>query len=235
MRRPSLMIVGKHRLLCDCLAALLAERFEGIEQCRDPQSVPDRVREQSPELLLIDVEPQDEWDPSLIHKLNEDQPELKIVLFGLPNVESDIMRFIETGAHGYVVKEAPADQLHAALDSALRGEAACPPSVMRMLFSRLAELSNESRSQRQIDNFDLTPREVEVLTLIADGLSNQEIADKLCLSLHTVKNHVHRILDKLGAKHRLEAAEKAYQARWLPQRPRQRADFGGLGAPRRLA
>jgi LuxR family maltose regulon positive regulatory protein len=64
---------------------------------------------------------------------------------------------------------------------------------------------------------ELTPREVEILALLAEKLSNRQIADRLFLSLHTVKNHVHHILSKMEVRHRREAVEKAYGRRWLPE------------------
>ena len=94
------------------------------------------------------------------------------------------------------------------------------------MFSRLADLARARRREERLEALNLTPRELEILRLIADGLSNKEIAARLYLSFHTVKNHVHNILEKLKVQHRSQAVEYAARRRWLEVRER------GSGEPR---
>ena len=87
------------------------------------------------------------------------------------------------------------------------------------MFARLAELSRERARSERVEALELTPREMEILQLIAEGLSNRSIAERLSLSVYTVKNHVHHILEKLHVQDRREAVEHAYARHWLrPQR-----------------
>ena len=87
------------------------------------------------------------------------------------------------------------------------------------MFARLAELSRERKRSERVEALELTPREMEILQLIAEGMSNRSIAEQLSLSVFTVKNHVHHILEKLHVQDRREAVEHAYARHWLrPQR-----------------
>jgi len=97
----------------------------------------------------------------------------------------------------------------------LHRETVVAPEVAHRLFRRLGDLGRASRRRRQLEFLDLTARELEILGLIAHGLSNQEIADRLFLSVHTVKNHVHNLLERLRLTTRAEAAEYARARGWL--------------------
>ena len=101
-----------------------------------------------------------------------------------------------------------------------RGEIACSPRVAHSLFQRLASLGRERRRREKLDFLALTPRELEILRLIAAGLSNQEIAKKLFLSVHTVKNHVHKILETIGVHSRWAAVRHAVERGWINDRRR---------------
>ena len=90
--------------------------------------------------------------------------------------------------------------------------------MAQALFSRLSELARTPKQRELTDSMPLTARELETLYFVAAGWSNNQIADHLCLSIYTVKNHVHNILKKLQVQSRLEAAEYANRRRWLPPR-----------------
>ena len=96
-----------------------------------------------------------------------------------------------------------------------RGEAVVPPALTHLLFARLGELGLERRRRERLEFLDLTPRELEILRLIAEGMSNQRIAERLYLSVHTVKNHVHNMLERLGLGSRGEAVQYAKKRGWL--------------------
>ena len=172
-----------------------------------------------PHVVLIDVTKGDEFVEArifqLIQRILHECPAIRIIILGVSEIEPDILRCIEEGVSGYVAKDSTARELHEAVQLVMRGEAVCPPRLAYSMFSRLTELSRECQRSKRADALALTPREMEVLQLIAEGLSNQLIADRLSLSIYTVKNHVHHVLDKLQVKRRAEAVEHAYQRRWL--------------------
>jgi DNA-binding NarL/FixJ family response regulator len=127
---------------------------------------------------------------------------------GLPESESVILQYVMAGASGYVLQNVPAEQLLDNVRAVHEDKALVSPRVAAALMDRVAELAQVS-SQYDLDPHavaDLTPRERDVLNLIGEGLTNQEIASRLVIEVGTVKNHVHSILRKLDVSNREEAA-----------------------------
>ncbi len=138
-------------------------------------------------------------------------PSVKVVVLGLPESEPAILSFIEAGAVGYVCRENSREELLGIIRSVHAGEARVSPTVAAALIARMRELTDRlKQSNGGIDaeetHLELTEREGQVLGLIAEGYSNQEIAQQLTIELGTVKNHVHNILRKLNVSSRKEAA-----------------------------
>lgn len=216
-----LMLVGEHKLFRECLATSLME-VEDFEVCGQEDDLSPLLAgecEAVPDLLLLDLGSPE--GPSLhqVRELRRRKPMLKVIIVGLTIDEEDVLRCIEAGASGYVLKEASIEDLVLAVEHVLDGGVAgCSTEMAQSLFRRLADLAAERRHYERVASLDLTPREIEILELIADGMSNKQIADELCLSLHTVKNHVHHILYKLNVRRRTQAVEKALRRRWLPGR-----------------
>jgi DNA-binding NarL/FixJ family response regulator len=133
----------------------------------------------------------------------------KILVVGLAEVEEVILHYIEAGASGYVFEEDSIDMLVKNIRVVHSGEALVSPEVAATLIARVAELAalRPLPAPRTNGSYDLTPREAEVLDLIGEGLSNQEIADRLVIEVGTVKNHVHSILQKLEVDSRQDAAK----------------------------
>jgi DNA-binding NarL/FixJ family response regulator len=212
-----LMLIGEHKLFRECLGSMLGdcEGFRVVDHADGLAAAVGRIRREPPEVILIDLGTADEETLERLREITHDAPELKVIVLGLPEVEEEILRCIEAGVSGYVLKESSIEELREAIQKVLRGEAICSPQITGTLFSHLAALAREQRGCERLAGFDLTPREGEILELIAESLSNKEIAERLCLSLYTVKNHVHNILEKLQVSCRGEAVEQAYRRRWL--------------------
>src|SRR5205814_4894671 len=136
---------------------------------------------------------------------------IKIVVIGVVDNGKDILDFVEAGAAGYVLYTSPLENLIATIDLVISNKTMCPPDLAYSLFSRLAELSVHQNSNTANGTKHLTPREIEVINLIAKGQSNKEISNSLLISLSTVKNHVHNILEKLDLQHRVDIAKYAYE------------------------
>ncbi len=129
--------------------------------------------------------------------------------------EERIPQCFEAGTRGHVFRDQPLSELFSAIELVSRGEVVCSPRVARSLFDRLARLGRQHRSRERLDALLLTPRELQILALIAEGRTNREIADQLFLSAYTVKNHVHRMLERLGVTSRWEAVRHAIERGWL--------------------
>ena len=227
---PRLVLVGENNLFRECLASMLAcfERFQVVGQAASLAELGRRRHELEPEVVLVDVGGGDPEKAAAIRELVEsgECEGMKLVALGLEEDDDAILPFIEAGASAYVLKEASVGELAQVLDRLLCGEVVCSPHIASKMFSRLADLARARRREERLEALNLTPRELEILQLVADGLSNKEIAGRLCVSFHTVKNHVHNILEKLDVQHRNQAVEHAYRMRWL------RARQQGTGEPR---
>ncbi len=138
-------------------------------------------------------------------------PGLRIVVLTATSTEAEFVRWAEKGVHGYVDQDSSTADLVAVIQHAARGEMVCSSRLAGLLVGRVASLSAERNKGRDVTA--LTPREKQILGLLADGLSNKRIAERLHITDATAKNHVHRILDKLGLHSRGQAAAYYYRHR----------------------
>jgi RNA polymerase sigma factor (sigma-70 family) len=132
----------------------------------------------------------------------------KVLILGLAESKEEVLHFVEAGAAGYVLQDDSVDALLAKLRSTYAGVPLISPEIVGVLLSRVAELAQDNKRTGALSNasIDLTAREREILVLIGQGLTNQQIAEQLTIEVGTVKNHVHRILNKLNVADRQTAA-----------------------------
>jgi DNA-binding NarL/FixJ family response regulator len=189
----------------------LAESLGGDDSCdvvgvaAGPEEAVAAVEEVGPEVVLVDMPTP--AGPNAVRTLVAATPEIKVVALGVPEVEPDVIAIAEAGASGYVAREGSMDDLVAVVECVARGECLLSPDMAAKLFRRVATLAREPRLEPIQDG--LTARELDVLRLIDDGLSNKEIANALSIELPTVKNHVHSILEKFDVRRRTAAAARA--------------------------
>jgi DNA-binding NarL/FixJ family response regulator len=155
----------------------------------------------SPDLVLLDVAA--EGRVPAIGALVAAVPDVRVVAFAVPETEGDIIACAEAGVAACVTREASFDELVATIERVGSGESLCSPQVAAVLLRRVATLA-AARSDEPAAS--LTSREREILDRIAEGLSNKQIAQVLCIEVPTVKNHVHNLLEKLEVHSRHEAA-----------------------------
>jgi DNA-binding NarL/FixJ family response regulator len=150
----------------------------------------------------MDYELPDGDGASATERIKAETPEAQIVMVTSFDDEGILVRAIEAGASGFITKHKAIQEVAAAVRAAHAGEALISPSMLARLLPKL-------RQNPRGVGADLTAREVEVLKLLAAGVSNQQIAEELVLSLHTVRNHVQNVITKLGAHSKLEAVATA--------------------------
>jgi DNA-binding NarL/FixJ family response regulator len=143
-----------------------------------------------------------------IRQIHSANPAARVVALGVADLEADIVACAEAGVDGYVARGGSLDELVQSAECAMRDEVYCSPKAVGQLFRRLADLAPlqtipDTREQ------DLTRREQQVLELITNGLSNKQIARTLGIELCTVKNHVHRVLEKLNVQRRAQLTARA--------------------------
>jgi DNA-binding NarL/FixJ family response regulator len=129
--------------------------------------------------------------------------ETRLIALGVREVEEDVVDAAEAGVSGYVGRDASLHELVDAVECTARGESPCPPQITALLIGRIAAAARGPAPDLAAR---LTPRETEIVELIDEGLSNKQIAGRLCIEPTTVKNHVHNILEKLDVTRRGEAA-----------------------------
>jgi two-component system, NarL family, nitrate/nitrite response regulator NarL len=154
-----------------------------------------------PDVVLVMCDPH--LRPHWIRTVSR-QTGARVVAVGVSPEESDVLRCAEAGACGYFFANQQIAQLRDVVLAAFHDEVLCPPRVVATLLRRVGTLAVENDGTARLKR--LTPRECEILSLIAAGQSNKEMAGTLAIDLCTVKNHVHHIIDKLGVSRRGEAA-----------------------------
>jgi DNA-binding NarL/FixJ family response regulator len=199
-------VVAENRLLRETLVRLFRKRSEisivGDTCCSD--SAIEDIASAKPELLLLDCftnNSSDDW----LADLQESMPEIKIVLFGMDEDPRLFLRAVRRGIAGYVLKNASATDLLDAVRTVAQGEAACPTKFCKVLFKTVAAGAAEEEDGRATSPFELTQRQRQLMSLVAMGLGNKEIAAKLNLSEFTVKNHIYRVMKQVDAQSRHEA------------------------------
>jgi DNA-binding NarL/FixJ family response regulator len=184
-------------------------KIEVLGEAGDGVEAVSLARELKPDVVLMDVRmPKLDGIAATRLLLQLPQPPRVLVLTTF-DLDEYVFGALRAGASGFLLKDAPEEQLLAAIRVAADGGALFSPGVTRRLIERFAQLG-ETAVAPAVD--DLSPREVEVLRLIARGLTNAEIATELVLSEHTIKTHVARILQKLDLRDRTQAVILAYES-----------------------
>ncbi len=209
-----LVLVSRQRLFRDCLSARFAtsKAFRVAAECGELEEAVVEARRRDAQLLLVDGSSLDDGGYSLLAGLQD----LKTVVLGVPDGLAELRRCAEAGIHGFVYRDTPLEELTATLAAVARGRRVCGPRAARAAFGRVARLALRDHRRDRMEVLALTPRQMEVLRLMAQGLGNVQIAGRLGLSHYTVKNHVHNILERLDVRDRTEAVAHAYRRRWLP-------------------
>jgi len=199
-----IIIVSDTRLYREGLAISLArdDRVVVVGVADTVASALACIQDKNPEVALLDFAMPDAL--ALPAAIAAAQISVKVVTFSVADTKDEICECAEAGIAGYVAREGSKEDLIAAIENAVRGEVLCSPRVAASLFRRLAPHVQTTR--RRPPEATLTSREQDIIALIDRGLSNKEIARQLKISLPTVKNHVHNILEKLQVRRRGAAA-----------------------------
>ncbi|HEV2846510.1 MAG TPA: response regulator transcription factor, partial [Thermoanaerobaculia bacterium] len=215
-----LAIVDHHQLFRDCLASVLSQdpKFEVLEKSANGKEVLGRLSEV--DVLVLGLDSSYDGVLDLTREVCLRFPKVKVLILGREGSDDRILDCLEAGANGFLFRDQSLSELRSALEIVSRGDTVCAPPIVHSLFTRLADLGRKRRRLNKLEYLTLTPRELEILHLIADGLSNQEIAERLFLSVHTVKNHIHKVLETLGVRSRWAAVRHGVERGWIQDRRR---------------
>jgi DNA-binding NarL/FixJ family response regulator len=203
-------VVAENRLLRESLVRLFRKRgdLSVVGQASYSESTPEQIGAAQAELLLLDCLNPNHKSDDLICDLRESVPHIKVVLFGMDEDSDIFLQAVRLGVNGYLLKSASASELVDAVRSVAQGEAICPAKFCKVLFQALASETSQRAAiaeQRAGMRFELTQRQRQLMSLVAMGLSNKEIATNLNLSEFTVKNHIYRVMKHVDAQNRHEA------------------------------
>ncbi|MDH4155390.1 MAG: response regulator transcription factor [Nitrospira sp.] len=156
------------------------------------------IAECGPDILIIEFPLLRQQSEMNGHRVNGLPLGVKVLVIDVPDREADILYCIEAGgASGYLLQNASLKDLEANLQAIARGETLCSPRIAHLAFCRMSLFARQEKRVAVSNDIALTRRELEIVRLIEEGLSNKEIAARLHVEVSTVKNHVHNILDKL--------------------------------------
>ena len=147
--------------------------------------------------------------------IRTDVPTTKILMLTVSDAEEDLYEAIKAGANGYLLKEISVEEVAQAIRAVVQGQSLISPSMASKLLNEFNALVRKAKGQQQLPAPSLTTREVDILRLVAKGMSNREIGGELFISENTVKNHVRNILEKLHLHSRMEAVIYAVKERLL--------------------
>ena len=173
---------------------LVAESADGLDGIK-------KAREFSPDVILMDIGLPNIDGIEATQRIKDFNPDVKILIFTSRDSENDVFEAFKAGADGYIMKGATPEQTISAIKSVYEGVGWIDPSIAKMVFSNLqkpsANVVTEPEPKKSNNSYGLTERELDVLELMVEGLSNPQIADKLVITKATAKAHVHSILQKL--------------------------------------
>lgn len=166
-----------------------------------------------PDVVLMDVRMPHLSGLEATHKIRELVPTVQILMLTVSDDEDDLYEAIRAGANGYLLKEVSIEEVPEAIRAVTRGESRISPNMASKLLTEFKALADRADQRQEAPAPSLTARELDVLKLVARGMSNREVGDSLFISENTVKNHVRSILEKLHLHTRMEAAMYAVRQR----------------------
>jgi DNA-binding NarL/FixJ family response regulator len=200
------MLVEDHALVRAAVRqAITAADVDVVAEASTAEEAIDRVAEVRPDVLLVDIDLPGITGLQLVREVAPRFPEIKIVMLTVSDARRNILEAVRLGAVGYLTKDLSPDALLRSIRGVVQGDLAMPRKMAADIVSQLARGSSTTPTERPA-LAGLTGRELEVLRMISDGLTDRETADALRISIRTVETHVSNLLRKMGARNRADAA-----------------------------
>jgi len=209
MAKTRVFLIEDNRLLREGIATVLQEQggFDVVARAEDGESLRKlRDASKTPDIVLLDLGLEKVNSLRLMAQLRQEFPEVKVIAMDILPDEVDIVEFVKAGGSGFILKSAALEDYVGTIRAVAEGHKVLPPAMTTSLFTQIVESALVNGQDMSDKPFQLTAREKEIIALISEGLSNKEIAARLQIATHTVKSHVHNILEKLALGSRLQIA-----------------------------
>ncbi|HET9692619.1 MAG TPA: response regulator transcription factor [Acidimicrobiales bacterium] len=189
--------------------------IEVVAEAENGDEAATRAEELAPDVVLMDVRMPRTSGIEAARRIRDALPTTRILMLTVSDEEDDLYEAIKAGANGYLLKEISVEEVAEAIRAVMQGQSLISPSMASKLLNEFNALARRAAQREQLPAPVLTARELEVLKLVARGMSNKEVADSLFISENTVKNHVRNILEKLHLHSRMEAVMYAVRQNLL--------------------
>lgn len=205
------LLIEDNRLLREGITAMLNEQpdITAVSTTGNGDAL-EKARKLKPQIVLLDLGLHTQNSLSVVGIIKREFPRTEVIVMDLLPVQADVAEYVRAGVAGFILKDASLEDFLHTIRSVVKGVKVLPPSLTGSLFSQIVEHALQAgKVSTLIQSVRMTRREQEVIDLIAQGMSNKEISSELNIAVHTVKSHVHNILEKLAIHSRLEVASIA--------------------------
>jgi DNA-binding NarL/FixJ family response regulator len=208
LKRIKILLIEDNRILRDGIKALINAQPD-LNVVGDSGGGHDTlllVRTTKPQVVLMDLGLRNENGLRIVATLTKESPQTRVIGMGLIPSQLDIVEFVQAGAAGFILKDATIKEVLGTIRAVARGMKILPPLLTGSLFTHVVDHALRQGKAKLPESVRMTKREREIIVLIAEGMSNKEIAQRLTLSTYTVKSHIHNILEKMALHSRLQIA-----------------------------
>ncbi len=211
----ALVLIDDNRLLREGIASLIQTQtgFKVLAASADVDEALAKVRDAKPDVVLVDFGLVDHDSLGLTARVRDEVPEARVIIMGLLPAQEEVADYVRAGASGFIMKDASFEEFFATIRAVADGAEVLPPALTTSLFTQIVRNVASEHPEQVIESVKMTQRELEVIALLGEGCSNKEIATRLHIAVHTVKSHVHNVLEKLALHSRLEVVAFTHAAK----------------------
>jgi len=212
MKTIRLLLIEDNRILCAGLMAMLKKQkdIKIVEASGKRESTLHKIHQLKPNVILLDLGMRSLNSLRMVELVKKESLGARVIVMDLAPVEGDILQFVKAGASGFILKDATLGEFLTTIRAVAKGAKVLPPIWADSLFSEIVKHAAYGGKSGFKQALRMTTREREIVGYIGEGLTNKEIGSKLHLSAHTIKSHVHNIMEKLALHTRLEVANYSY-------------------------
>ena len=216
-KKIRLLLIEDNRLLREGLFSILKSQKDIviINSSGDNKNTMLKIHKLKPNVVLLDLGLRSQNSLHVVEIVRKDFPKAKIIIMDLAPVQADILKYVEAGANGFILKDTSLNDLIITIRAVSEGATVLPPLLVDSLFSQIVDHAVKEGKLKANGAIKMTKREREVIGLLGEGMTNKEIAQKIHVSTFTVKSHIHNIMEKLALHTRLEIANYSYSGETL--------------------